>query len=144
MLAGARRAMRPSPALVLASVAVLIVLGGTAVAATATTTKEHGTAVSAADVPKQPFFGKAFVSTGGQNVLIAANTATVALTRVNVDNYYGQTGRRDDPAVAVRVGRKRDHLRWKLRHAAYRHLRRACRRRVCRQHRITDRAQTTR
>jgi hypothetical protein len=76
----------------LRSVAVLIALGGTAVAATATTTKEHGTAVSAADVPKQPFFGKAFVSTGGQNVMIAANTATVALTRVNVDNYYGQTG----------------------------------------------------
>ena len=71
--------------------AVLIALGGTAVAATATTTKDSGTAVSAADVPKQPFFGKLFVSTGVQNAVITANIATLALTRVEVDNYYGQT-----------------------------------------------------
>jgi hypothetical protein len=47
-----------------------------------------------------PFFGHAFLSPIQTNDLILTNKATVALTRLEVVNYFGQT---NGAAVAVRV-----------------------------------------
>jgi hypothetical protein len=103
-----RRIGRPSPATLLAFIALLVALGGTAWAAVTSVNiadplvpsnvarvdgngqlKTSGYVGQAA--PKNPWFGKIFMSTGVTNPVITANGATIALTRIVVDNYYGQT-----------------------------------------------------
>jgi hypothetical protein len=106
---------RPSPAMVVAFVALLVALGGTAYAATTIVNiadpntpanvakvdnsgalKTAGTSTVSGFVgqtaPKTPFYGQTFVSPFGVNQLIGASKATVALTRFEMDNPFDQTG----------------------------------------------------
>src|SRR4051812_31149575 len=98
-----RNFRRPSPAAVLAFIALMVALGGTALAATGQlvnitdpTNAANKAAVDAGGALKttvssgyvaalpsrSPFFNEAFLSGGGVlNTLIPANNATVALTR---------------------------------------------------------------
>ncbi len=110
----ARRMRRPSPGMLVALVALFVALGGTAYAATTTivniadpTTPANKAKVTAGGeletssavsgyvgqtIPRVPFFG--FADLGepdATQTVIAANKATVALTRLQFDNYYGQT-----------------------------------------------------
>lgn len=97
----------PSPALVVALVALAAALGGTAVAATGAvniadpTTPANKAAVSAngalqvggtvaPTVPKGSFFGFQGGQTGASAILIGRNKATVALTRLNFENPFDQ------------------------------------------------------
>jgi hypothetical protein len=105
---------RPSPAMVVAFVALLVALGGTAYAATTIVNiadpntpanvakvdasgalRTAGTSTVSGFVgqaaPKIPFYGQAFVSPFGTTQLIGASKATVALTRLEMDNPYDQT-----------------------------------------------------
>jgi hypothetical protein len=103
----------PSPAMVVAIAALVAAIGGTAVAATATivniadpTTPAHKAKVDATGalktagtstvsgfvgqaIPQKPFFSGADVPSG-MTTLMAANKATVALTRMSVENYFAQ------------------------------------------------------
>jgi hypothetical protein len=104
----------PAPSMVVALIALVIALGGTAVAATGTVVNiadgHTATRLATVDVsgalktvgsvtsgfvgpmaPKYPFFGKIFLSSAGTNPAITANKSVVALTRIVIDNYYGQT-----------------------------------------------------
>jgi hypothetical protein len=107
------RISRPSTGTILGGVALFVALGGTALAATATvvniadpTTQANKAKVDASGalktagtisgyvgetIPKTPFFGHSFLSASVNNVLIGANKATVALTRLELANYFGQT-----------------------------------------------------
>jgi hypothetical protein len=109
------RLRRPSPGMVVALLALFVALGGTALAATGTIVniadprtaanvakvdatgalKTAGTATVGGSVaetpPRSPFFGHAFVLTSSTRTLIAANKATVALTRLLFENHYDQT-----------------------------------------------------
>lgn len=97
----------PSPALVVALVALAAALGGTAVAATNAvtiadpTTPANKAAVSAngalqvggtlaPTAPKGSFFGFQGGDPGTSATLIARNKATVALTRLSFENPYDQ------------------------------------------------------
>ena len=105
-----RKIGRPSPALVVAIIALVVALGGTAwAAATVVNIADPTTPANVAHVdatgalktsvsgsvseaaPRLPWFGKLFLFTGAPNPVITANKATVALTRILMDNYYGQT-----------------------------------------------------
>lgn len=98
----------PSPALVIALVAMAAALGGSAVAATSAvtiadpTTPANKAAVSAdgalqvpgtvaPTAPKGSFFGFTSLETGISGTLIGRNKATVALTRLVFENPYSQT-----------------------------------------------------
>ena len=98
----------PSPALVIALVAMAAALGGTAVAATSAvtiadpTTPANKAAVSAngalqvagtvaPTAPKGSFFGFTSLQTGTSVTLIGRNKATVALARLVFENPYSQT-----------------------------------------------------
>src|SRR5437588_3615935 len=107
---GARLRM-PSPAMIVALVALTVALGGTAVAATNVasivniadpTTPANMAKVDTSgalrtggyvgqSTPRAPFFGHTFVSTSSTGTLIGENKATVALTRLSFENHYGQT-----------------------------------------------------
>jgi hypothetical protein len=115
---------RPSTGTILGGIALFVALGGTALAATGTVVniadpvtasqvarvdrtgalKTVGTDVVsgtvAETVPRDSFFGHAYLSASATNTLIAANTTTVALTRLDLENYFGQTNRAD---VDIRV-----------------------------------------
>src|SRR5205085_214562 len=41
-------------------------------------------------VPRTPFLGHGYLTTPGNNTLIGANKTTVALTRIDLSNYYDQ------------------------------------------------------
>src|SRR5438552_1758168 len=106
---------RPSIGTILGGVALFIALGGTALAATGqivniadpTTPanmakvdstgalKTAGTATVSGfigqTIPKTAFFGQSAFFTFPSATLIGANKATVALTRLDLVNYFGQT-----------------------------------------------------
>jgi hypothetical protein len=118
------RISRPSTGAILGGVALFVALGGSALAATGqivniadpTTAankakvdstgalKTTGTATVSGyvgqTIPKNPFFGHAYLSASATNTLIAANKATVALTRLDLENYFDQT---NGAAVDIRV-----------------------------------------
>ena len=98
----------PSPALVVALVALAAALGGTAVAATNgviitdPTTPANQAAVSASGalqvggtvaptVPKGSFFGFSGATPGVESFMIERNKATVALTRMAFEDPFDQT-----------------------------------------------------
>jgi hypothetical protein len=98
----------PSPATAISLLALVIALGGTSFAVTATLVKivdTTGANIAAVDrfgylhtkaapiQPQTPVFGGQFVFTGGTNSLIPANNATVVLTSLSFDNYFAQTNR---------------------------------------------------
>ena len=106
---------RPSPAMLVAFAALMVALGGTAYAATTLVNiadpitpankarvdvngalKTAGTSTVTGFVgetaPKTPFFGQRYISPSGTETLIAANKATMALTRLSFDNYHSNTG----------------------------------------------------
>ena len=103
------RISRPSPGTILGGVALFVALGGTAYAATATIVniadKNAPTHVAKVDVtgalktsatvtgfvPLTPFLGHQYLVTSTTNSLIGANQTTVALTRLDLANYYDQT-----------------------------------------------------
>jgi hypothetical protein len=117
MRARSRSAGRPSPAM-------LVALGGTAYAATTIVNiADPTTPANKAKVgrdrlpqdgvdrvgrgrPKTPFFAHdfAFVGPGGTNVLITANQATVALSRVVLENYYGNAAGQTAQILLAQVG----------------------------------------
>jgi len=84
------RRKRPSLATVLALTALVLALGGTAVAARATTS---GTSVRTAAGPSanNSFFGAGYLGSGGPNVLVGPTTGSAALTRLSFDNYFGNS-----------------------------------------------------
>ena len=101
---------RPSPGLIVAFIALMVALGGTAWAATTVVNiadpitpghkatvdatgalKTAGTATVNETAPKVPWLSRLFLTTASANNVITANKATVALTRIDVDEYYGQT-----------------------------------------------------
>jgi hypothetical protein len=118
----------PSPSLVLAFVALLVALGGTAVAATTIvsiadpTTPAHKAAVDATGAlktagtstvtgavsqtaPKTPFYGHDYVGTGSTGSMIIGPTkSTVALTRLDLENHYDQTNNAAMNVVLWQVG----------------------------------------
>jgi hypothetical protein len=103
----------PSPSMLVAVAALVVALGGTAVAASTVvniadpTAPAHVAKVDATGAlhtagtstvsgyvgetaPKTPFFNQAFLPGVGSTTLIAASKSTITLTRVSVDNYYAQ------------------------------------------------------
>lgn len=109
---------RPSTGTILGGVALFVALGGTALASTGqlvniadptTATnlakvdssgalKTSGSAAVSGfvgqTIPKNPFFAESFLlnANGGVNTVISANSATVALTRLDLTNSYQQSG----------------------------------------------------
>jgi hypothetical protein len=109
----ARRMRRPSPGVLVALLALFVALGGTAYAATTTivniadsTTPANKAHVNSAGqlltssavsgyvgqaIPRTPFVGSDFLSSTDEvQTVVAANKATVALTRLQFDNYFAQ------------------------------------------------------
>jgi hypothetical protein len=113
------RLSRPSTGTILGGVALFVALGGTALAATGTvvniadpTTPANVAKVDATGalktagtdtvsgfigetIPKTPFFGHQYLTQSTTNTLIGANKATVALTRIQVANYFAQNAAAD-------------------------------------------------
>jgi hypothetical protein len=93
----------PSPAMVVAIVALVFAMGGTAVAASAIVNiadPTHPSNKAKVDstgalrvgeaAPKDAFFASMFIPSG-VDVLIAPNSATVSLSRLSFENRYSQT-----------------------------------------------------
>jgi hypothetical protein len=109
------RISRPSTGAILGGLALFVALGGSALAATGQIVNlaDPTTAANVAKVdstgalkttgaatvngyvgqtiPKTPFFGHSYLSASASNTLIGANKATVALTRMDLENYFDQT-----------------------------------------------------
>ena len=98
---------RPSTGTILGIVALFVALGGTAAATTSTlvniadpVSPTHKARVDATGalrtsepLPARTFLGHAYLSKSATNTLIGANHATVALTRLDLANYFDQTNR---------------------------------------------------
>ena len=99
------RFRRPSTGTVLAFVALVIALGGTALAATGTVVNiadgtnpsyvaqvtSQGSLKTVGTLPRNPFTRWNFVFNGDSSQIVPPNTATVALTHVRITNYWGNT-----------------------------------------------------
>jgi hypothetical protein len=105
----------PSPALVIGGLALVVALGGTSYAVTATVVNiadpshpSHRVHVNAAgalntygtaavhgavapQAPQTPLWAQFYLSAGVANMAIGPTKAVIALNRIVVDNYFGQT-----------------------------------------------------